>query len=101
MYTKRRLIKSLISFFLIIFYKTNLLAKINFNQTLVLTNNIFSRHLNPKNHPENPERFKKIIQILKKSKLDSLIKNIELENKSEKWINEIHSKKHIQTYQHL
>tara|TARA_B100000963_G_scaffold130563_1_gene113925 strand:- start:790 stop:1782 length:993 start_codon:yes stop_codon:yes gene_type:complete len=96
MYTKRRLIKSLVGFFFIIFYKINLFAKTNFKHTLVLTNNIFSRHLNPKNHPETPERFNKIIQILKKSRLDSLIQNIELENKSEEWINKIHSQKHIQ-----
>ena len=65
------------------------------NQTQILTHKIFYNYLFNKDHPETPERLIYILNILRKKKLDGLIREIDLKINERKWIETIHSKEHM------
>lgn len=71
--------------------------KSNFGRTIVITHDIFQKHLLKKNHPESPERINFIHKQLKKEKKDSLIRNTNLKINVEEWIKTIHTKEHIKS----
>ena len=98
MKTRRNLIKFISSLIILIFYKFNLKVRSNPVTTKVLTSKIFYSHRISQDHPETPDRIKYIIDYLKKSNLNHLIEYIDIdsENVVESWINEIHSKEHIE-----
>ena len=65
------------------------------NQTQILTHKIFHNHIFSKNHPEKPDRLIYTLDILKKKKLDDLLREINFKINEKKWIETIHTKKHI------
>ena len=64
-------------------------------KTLVLTHPIFFNKIFSNDHPEQPERIKKTINGLKEIKLENLIETIHLDISVDHWVNQIHSKIHI------
>ena len=92
---KREFIKfSLLNLFLFFFFKLNLKAN-DIKNTKVLTNLIFFEHIISPDHPEKPDRIKYILENLKKSKNSDLLEIVNTKRDVQKWIEEIHFDKHI------
>ena len=88
----------LITSFVKIRWLNKLLANvIKKNQTQILTHKTFFNHLFSKEHPESPERLINIFNILRKKKLDVLLREINIKINERKWIETIHSIEHIKS----
>ncbi len=88
----------LITSFIKIKWFNKLLANIiKKNQTQILTHKAFFNHLFSKEHPESPDRLISILNILRKKKLDLLLREINIEINERKWIETIHSIEHIES----
>ncbi len=98
---KRNFIRSfkifLFSIFFFFKFPFFVFSKVKKKNVKVLFNPIFLDFILSKNHPEQPDRIRYIINKLTIKKLDFLIENIELKKKTNLiyWVKKIHSIEHI------
>ena len=95
MLKRRKFFKFLFYFIIINLNTWYLRAKPNISSTKVLSSLLFNKFLLNINHPEKPERIKYIIDLLNHSKLSGLLEYFEQQRNDDVWIEEIHTKRHI------
>lgn len=103
MMIKRQFIKLSISIIIILISKSihagqKTLKKL-LSKTKIMIDPIFYKHHISSNHPETPERIKYIENAINETNLITLKNTINHKKNVKKWINEIHTEKHVESIQ--